>query len=114
MTTTRRTHKITANGKVFVVWAPTAYLTGGWDGREERIVICYDYRGTRNGLGVEEFGPIRRATNYDGPKTVAAQLIAQARELFNADHEAMIAQVEADRQAGVRFPQVRLIQKEVA
>lgn len=75
---------ITANGKDYLVAAPRAYSTLNLG-----VLVTYTYFSTRNG---ERFGPIRTASSADKPKSVGGQLVAQAIEAYDADHDAMIAE----------------------
>lgn len=92
-------HRVDIGGKVYIVNPPRAYVVGG------AVVVAYHYWSTRNG---EAFGPIRIAAN-DSTGKVGRALVAAARELFNADHDAMIAAVHQARANGARNPSVSLI-----
>jgi len=77
--------KINVNGRDYLVSErPTAHDTIG-----HGLVVAYDYFSTRNG---DRFGPIRLASTADKPKSVGGQIVAQAAQILNADHDAMIAE----------------------
>jgi hypothetical protein len=89
-----------ANGKVFSIFAPRAYET------TKGLVIAYNYRSTRDGLGEEEFGPIRTAISAAAPKSVGGQLVAGGQEHFNADHDAMFAEHARRKEAADQYTTV--------
>jgi hypothetical protein len=99
---------VTVNGKVFSIYAPIAFVRAERDGNggfvPGKIDIGLDYCATRNGEGVEEFGPIRSAYGSSKPKSVGAQLVVAAAEVFNADYDAMRAEVQRRLDAGELWP----------
>jgi hypothetical protein len=105
----------TANGKIFTIYAPIAYMSAirnGTDFTPIGAVIGLSYRATRDGKGVEDFGPIRSAVETSAKKSVGFQLIEAARELFNADYDAMRAEVDRAYAAGEsRWPQSEIIER---
>jgi len=98
---------VTVNGKDYIVHAPVAFegSNGG--------LVSYSYRSTRNG---EAFGPVRTASTNAKASSVGGQLVAQAQEFFNANHDAMIAEavrklaeIRATGATSYAHPTVKLI-----
>lgn len=108
---------LTVNGKDYFVAAPQAHHT-----MHNGFLVTYDYFSTRNG---ERFGPIRRASSINKPKSVGGQLVAAAVEAYDVDTEAMIveasrvtaeklAQYEEEGRTSYGYPTVELITRHSA
>lgn len=82
---------VTVDGRQFIVCAPRVYAQAPAYGGN--IIVAYIYWSTRNG---EPFGPQRIAATNSAGK-VGRQIVALAREAFDVDHEAMIADYVATR-----------------
>lgn len=76
---------VTIDNKTYIVHPPRAYRV-----ISDQVVVAYPYWSTRNG---DYFGASRVATTQSKGK-VGRQLVAAARELFNVDHDQMIAEWE--------------------